>query len=467
MIHQRVPRFVLAGTRSGCGKTTVTCALLQAFVGRGLKAASFKCGPDYIDPMFHSRIIGARSSNLDSFFFSANTVRALLCRHASGCDVSVLEGVMGFYDGPGLTDLTASTYEMAQLTRSPVVLVVDAKGASLSVLAEIHGFLHLCPQSPIRGVILNNCSPAAYQPLARAMAERYGGQISPLGFLPRMPDCALESRHLGLVTPKEIAGLQEKTRRLAAQAERTIAVDRLLELSEQAPPVAYEPISRPPLHDPVRIAVARDSAFCFYYEDSLDVLRELGAELIPFSPLSDSGLPEQIQGLYLGGGYPEPYAPQLSENRPMRDSIRRALRQNLPCIAECGGFMYLTRAIGEHPMVGFLEGTCRDTGVLTRFGYVTLKARRPCLLCGRNGSIRGHEFHHWDCDAAGSDFEAAKASGKSWPCVVANEHLYAGYPHFHFLSNPQFAENFYLACLKEKHRHDPTYQPLGDRTAQL
>ncbi|MGM9607674.1 MAG: cobyrinate a,c-diamide synthase [Oscillospiraceae bacterium] len=448
-MERRIPRLLLAGTNSGCGKTTVTCAVLQALVNRKLRVGAFKCGPDYIDPMFHSRIIGAKSANLDLFFFEENTMRDLLARSASDCDVSVIEGVMGYYDGMGLTSVQASSYGVARASHSPVVLVVNARGASLSILATIHGFLSFCPDSGIRGVILNQCTPMTYEALARAIRERFGGRVEPLGYLPSMPDCTLESRHLGLVTAAEVAGLKEKMAALSEQAEKTIVLDGLLKLAGDAEPICYEPVELPHYDTTVRIGVARDKAFCFYYEDSLQALRDMGAELVEFSTLVDERLPENIQGLYLGGGYPELYAEKLSENRPMRDSIRTALERGLPCIAECGGFMYLTQAIAGHPMVGFLPGECFDTGKLRRFGYVTLKARTDNLLCKAGEEIRGHEFHHWDATVPGDCFTAFKSTGKSWDCVVATDRLYAGYPHFHFYANPAFAKGFYETCLKE------------------
>lgn len=461
MIQQTIPRVVLAGTHSGCGKTTVMCALLQAFADRGLRVASFKCGPDYIDPMFHSRIIGAKSSNLDSFFFSADTNRYLLGKNAQGCDLSIVEGVMGFYDGLGLTGTRASTYEMAQITHSPVIMVVNARGASLSVLAMIQGFKTFYPDSGIAGVILNNCSAMVYPALAQAITQHFGKALRPLGFLPPLPECAVESRHLGLVTAAEVKDLQAKMQRLAQQAEKTIDLDAVLALSQQAPPLTYEPVQLPHFEQPIRIAVAQDRAFCFYYQDSLDVLRMMGAELVPFSPLTDAALPEDIQGLYLGGGYPELYAAQLSDNHSMRQSVGRALAHKLPCIAECGGFMYLNQAIGPYPMVGHLPGVCFDTKKLTRFGYITLKAQTSCLLCEAGEEIPAHEFHHWDCSQNGTAFSAQKPSGKSWACSAADAFLYAGYPHFHFMANLNFAKNFYLACLKEK-EHDRDHQTYGD-----
>ena len=444
------PRVLLAGTNSGCGKTTLTCAILQALVDRGLAVSSCKCGPDYIDPMFHSRIIGTKSTNLDPFFFSRDTLCSLLEKNARGRRLSVIEGVMGYHDGIGITDPRASTYEVAKATDTPAVLVVGVGGASLSVLAVIQGFLTLYPDNNIQGVILNRCSPMLYPALAEEIRRRFGPTVTPLGYLPPMPECTLESRHLGLVTAAEVTDLREKLSLLSRQAQETIDLDGLLRLADQAAPLAFT--SPPPLphRESVRIAVARDTAFCFYYEDSLDVLRDMGAELVDFSPLSDHSLPENIQGLYLGGGYPELRARELSENTAMRQSIRAALGGGLPCIAECGGFMYLTEHIAGFPMVGFLPGGCEDKGRLVRFGYVNLTARRDNLLCRAGETIRGHEFHRWDADDPGDGFTARRESGRSWNCAVVSPTLYAGFPHFHFCANPSFAENFYSACLAKK-----------------
>ena len=451
-MEANIPRVLLAGTGSGCGKTTVTLAALQALQDRGLRLGSFKCGPDYIDPMFHSRVIGAKSRNLDLFFFPENTARYLLARNSAGLDLSVIEGVMGYYDGMGLTSARGSTYEIARAADAPAVLVVGARGASLSLVSVIRGFLDFLPDDHIRGVIFNQCAPAVYAALAEEVRRRFSGRVRPLGYLPPMPDCALESRHLGLVTAGEVEDLREKLARLAAQAERTIDLDGILALAEEAPPLRYDPVVLSQ-REPVRIAVARDNAFCFYYEDSLQALRELGAELVEFSPLADAALPPDIQGLYLGGGYPELYAKTLSENAAMRASVRAAVTAGLPTIAECGGFMYLTESIGDWPMAGVLPGKCWDNHKLTRFGYVTLTAKEDNLLCRAGESIRGHEFHHWDAPNPGGGFTAEKSAGRAWDCVHASDTLYAGYPHFHFYANPAFAENFYDACIKEKHRH--------------
>ena len=455
----QLPRLVLAGTNSGCGKTTVTCAILQALVNRGCSVAAAKCGPDYIDPMFHSRIIGAKSSNLDPFFFDDNTLRCLLAENSRGCELAVIEGVMGYYDGLGLTSTRASTFELAQKTESPVVLVVNARGAALSVLAAIQGFLQFRPESGIQGVILNGCTAMSYGALAAELERQY--PVKACGYLPRLPDCALESRHLGLVTAQEVSDLKEKMQRLARAAEQTLDFDALRVIAKSAPPLCFTPPELPNPGASVRVGVARDKAFCFFYEDSLALLRKLGAELVDFSPLEDEALPENLQGLYLPGGYPELYAEALSQNEAMRESVRKAVTGGLPCIAECGGFMYLTEAIGDFPMAGALKGSCFDTGKLTRFGYVTLTAQKDNLLCRAGETIPAHEFHHWDAEHPGEDFRAEKLSGRSWPCTHASRTLYAGFPHFHFYANPSFAVRFLDACRKES-CHAGTNKAHGD-----
>ena len=446
-MQRRVPRLVLAGTNSGCGKTTVTCAVLQSLVRRGLRVGAAKCGPDYIDPMFHSRVIGAKSSNLDPFFFDRDTMRYLLAHNGQDCDVTVIEGVMGYYDGLGLTSTRASTYETARETESPVVLVVNARGAALSIVAAVQGFLDFAPDNNVQGVILNGCSAMSYGALARELESRLG--VRACGYLPRLPECTLESRHLGLVTADEVADLREKLRQLAEAAEKTLELDALLEIAHNAPVLDFTPPVLPEKGAPVRIGVARDRAFCFYYEDSLDLLRQLGAELVSFSPLTDERLPNGIQGLYLCGGYPELYAAQLEKNHALRRQIRDAVHTGMPCIAECGGFMDLTQSIAGRAMVGALPGDCFDTGKLTRFGYITATAREDSLLCRAGEQVPMHEFHHWDTPQPGDAFGAEKPSGKQWRCAYATDTLYAGFPHFHFYAKPVMAQRFLAACRKE------------------
>lgn len=439
------PRVLLAGTNSGCGKTSVTCAILQALKNRNLKLGAFKCGPDYIDPMFHSRVLGVPCRNIDLHFFSEDTARYLLAKNSA--DLSILEGVMGYYDGVSMTS-DGSSYAIAKATVTPAALIVNARGAAHSLLATISGFVNLYPDSGIRGVILNQCSPMLYPKLKELIGTHLNIRV--LGYLPPMEGVTIESRHLGLITAEEIGDLQQKLDILGAQAEKSIDLDGLIALASEAPELQFTAPQLPPKGSPVRIAVAKDKAFCFYYADSLELLKELGAELVPFSPMMDASLPENIQGLYLGGGYPELYEETLSQNSSMRASIKEALEAGLPTIAECGGFLYLHDHLEGYPMVGFFRGEGTNTGKLRRFGYVTLTAQKDNLLCPAGRSFPAHEFHYFDVPNPGTDFAAVKANGTGWPCGYASSSHYAGFPHFHFYSDPTMAERFLNACRRFK-----------------
>ena len=452
------PRLLLAAPASGGGKTTLTCAVLQALVNRGERPVAFKCGPDYIDPMFHSEIIGAKSRNLDLFLLGADTTRCLLAENGAGSSLALMEGVMGYYDGIGLT-AEASAYDLARRTQTPVVLVVDGRGRALTAAAEVAGMGAFRPDSQLRGVVLNRVSPMLYPRLKAAIEAETG--IHVYGCLPNLPDCALESRHLGLVTAGEVAGLREKLNKLARQAEETVELDGLLELARTAPPLPPGAVALPP---PVagrpRLAVARDRAFCFYYADGLALLERLGAELVPFSPLADAALPPGSCGLYLGGGYPELYAEALSANRPMRQAIRAAVAGGMPTVAECGGFLYLGEGLADGggrvwPMAGALPGTARNAGKLGRFGYVTLRARKDGLLGPAGTVFPAHEFHYWDSERPGADFRAEKPhSDRGWDCAFHTPTLYAGFPHFHFWARPELARNFVAAARRYADRQE-------------
>lgn len=438
-MQNSAPRLLLAGTGSGCGKTTVTTALLRALQRRGVPLAAFKCGPDYIDPMFHTEALGVPSRNLDLFFVDEAEVRGQLARHIPADGVGIIEGVMGYYDGvSGNTDI-ASAAHLARATQTPSVLIVRPRGQSLSLAAEIKGFRDFAPNT-LAGVILNGVSAGMYS-FYRAIAEQAGLPV--FGFLPPVPEGEIPDRHLGLVTAAEIGDLQAKLDRLADAAETGLDLDGLLALARTALPLADESVPLVPVVDqPVRIAVARDKAFCFYYADNLDVLRALGAELVPFSPLTDRALPERIDGLYIGGGYPEVHKAQLAANCTMRDSIRAAVLGGLPTIAECGGLLYLHRTLDGAEMAGVIDADANLTKKLQPFGYVTLTAKRDNLLCRAGERIRAHAFHYAVSSHEGADFDAVKPNGRAWACVHATETLYAGFPHLYFRSNPVFAENF-------------------------
>ena len=448
MIKRELPRVVIAGTHSGCGKTTLVCGILQALLARGLDVVSFKCGPDYIDPMFHSEVIGAKSRNLDTFFYSHDILRHMICRNTAANQLAVIEGVMGYYDGVGEDGMTHSTYEIAAATGAPVVLVADGRGASTSILAMIKGFVELLPQSGIKAVILNRVSEGVYEKVKEQL-EKLLPQVKMLGYLPVLPpELVLESRHLGLVTPAELENLRELLKRLADILLKTVNIEQFIQFVNSALPLEYEKTVqiKPESKVKVRIAVARDKAFCFYYEDNLDLLRELGAEIIETSPLNDRCLPENTHGIIFGGGYPELYLDELSGNESYCESVRAALGLGVPCIAECGGFMYLTESIENREMVGFLRGKCSKMQRLRRFGYVELFAKNDSMLLKPGEKLRGHEYHYYDCTENGGDFTAIRPNGEQWPCVNAGKNLYAGFPHIHFQSNLLAAQRFVARC---------------------
>jgi cobyrinic acid a,c-diamide synthase len=454
-----MPRFLIAGTNSGCGKTTMTCAILQALANRGQKLMACKSGPDYIDPMFHREIIGVESCNLDLFLAGGNTVRSRLSHYAAGRDLTVIEGAMGYYDGIAVSS-DASAWDLACETETPAILVVDARGSATSLCAVIHGFQHFQANSHIAGVLLNRISPMLYPRLKQRIEEACG--IPVCGYLPKLPECTIESRHLGLLTAGEISDLKQRLQRLATEAERSIDLERLLSIAASAKSISFTDIPLPKsVSAQPTIAVARDEAFCFYYRDNLSLLQELGGQLVYFSPLHDKTLPP-CDGLYLGGGYPELYAASLSQNQTMRDSIRRAIALQIPTIAECGGFLYLQQQLTDrtgatYPMCGVLPGAGYPTDRLQRFGYVTLHAKNDNLLCSAGDAFPAHEFHYWDVTQPGDCFLAQKPQSKrSWECGIARAWLYAGFPHLYFYANPEMAARFLRAAAqKGRAHHDP------------
>ena len=318
-----LPRVLIAGTSSGSGKTTVVCAILTLLARRGIGVTAAKCGPDYIDPMFHESVLGIPSANLDPFFCDGNLLRSLLASSAG--EMTVIEGVMGYYDGTGADGTDNSTYTVAAKTDTPVILVVNAKGASTSLLAVIEGFLHFLPDSRICGVIFNNMTAMTYAMLKKQLEKRFGEKFRVVGYIPKLPeDCILGSRHLGLITAAEIGDLREKLEKIADLCSETLDLDALFEIARTAESLEYSPPIIPEL-TAVKIAVARDAAFCFYYKDTLNLLEKMGAELVSFSPLADEPLPADADGLLLGGGYPELYADTLEKNEISSDIISYAI----------------------------------------------------------------------------------------------------------------------------------------------
>ncbi len=466
--RKSVPGILLAAPSSGSGKTAAACALMAAFQKKGLAVKACKCGPDYIDPMFHRKVLGVDSENLDLFFTDEATLEKTYARHGEGADLVITEGVMGYYDGMSLDSAKASSYHVARTLKLPVILVVSGRGAALSLAAVIKGMAEYRRDSGIQGILLNQVSAGIY-PRLKEMLERelksMGHPIPVLGYLPRDKAFSFESRHLGLVTPEETEGIKEQISRAGDMASKTVDLERILQIAESG--AAKERPDRSGSYDRPGsgkhpdgpcIAVARDRAFCFYYKDNLELLKELGCRLVFFSPLSDRHLPE-ADGFILGGGYPELYAGDLSYNRGMRDSIRRAIEKGIPCLAECGGFLYLHEILQDQngrdwPMAGIIRGKAFPAGRLTRFGYVEIGRNHDAGQSTAADSwltaedkIRGHEFHYWDSTDNGSSCVAVKPDGKrSWNCIHAEENLFAGFPHLYLPSCRQFTEKFVEKC---------------------
>ncbi len=433
-------RFIIGGTKSGCGKTTVTCALLSAFKRRGIKVSAFKCGPDYIDPMFHRKVIGVCSHNLDSFFCGRDTVLELLDEYGGSAGVSVIEGVMGFYDGT-----SGSAYSLSEMTDTPAVIVIDCKGMSDSIGAVMSGFLHY-RHNHIAGFIFDRL-PEKLIPLAMKLCDELGTVY--FGCLPKT-DFNISSRHLGLVTADEVADIHSKLDRLGMLAEKFICVDKLLNICEMPLP-GYRKSEIMSFSNAPTIAVARDSAFCFIYKENIELLRKMGCRIEYFSPLADSAVPK-ADGLILCGGYPELYAERLSANAPMLADIKRLLSNGMPAIAECGGFMYLHDELTDdsgrtYSMAGVIKGRAFPTEKLQRFGYITLKAAEDSLLLNAGDTIRAHEFHYWESSDCGHGLTAEKPDGRSWECCHTSGTLYAGFPHIYFYSNIEAAARFVRKCI--------------------
>ena len=447
------PRILVGAPASGGGKTTFTCGLLHSLVRRGLKTAACKCGPDYIDPMFHSEVIGAQSRNLDIFFSGEEQVRRLVADSATTNDIVVIEGVMGYYDGIAVSD-EASAWHVARATDTPAVLVIDGRGRARSIAAEVAGFARFREDSHVAGVVLNRVSPMLYPRLKALIEEETGVRV--FGHLPVLEDCSLESRHLGLVTASEVEDLRAKLDRLADVMAETVDIEGLIELAKTAPDLensAWHGEDPLPCNRAPRIAVAHDDAFCFYYADALRLITGLGAEIVTFSPLVDEALPDGVAGLYLGGGYPELHVDELAGNESMRASIAGAIAAGMPTIAECGGFMYLhERLEGENgetaPQVGVVGGTSFKTPKLGRFGYIDITARHDGLLAAEGESLPAHEFHYWDSENPGDAFDARKPqSNRSWACAFSTPTMYAGYPHLYLPGRPDAARRFVEACI--------------------
>jgi len=476
--------FLIAATGSGCGKTTITCGLLKAIINRGLIPKSYKCGPDYIDPMFHKSVLNIEAENLDLFFSDAKEVNEIFYREENA-DVKIVEGVMGLYDGINTSSDEGSSYDLASKLDIPVILIVNAHGMGRSLLALIKGFQDMDTEKRIKGIILNQISPMFFETISRLIIDEL--KVDVLGYLPKLENCSIESRYLGLKLPNEIEELENDIEIVAQTLEKTVNIERLLDITKidvnavksrvadidhcgqnnrgdqaegqkntDSQVEGQKSICDAPK---VRIGVARDEAFCFYYEENLKILSELGACLIEFSPLHDSVLPENLDGILLGGGYPELYAKQLSSNKNMLASIKKAIDSGMPSLAECGGFMYLHDKIlvddKAYSMVGAIEGECSKKEKLVRFGYLTVNEKDSRFIASDNRAIRGHEFHYYDSTNNGNDAVATKpVTGRTWDEAHIGDNHWWGFAHLYYPSNLSFAKSFVEKCQKWRKRYE-------------
>lgn len=455
-IAKKGARIMIAAPQSGSGKTLITCALLQALKEKNYYLESFKCGPDYIDPMFHKTVLGISSRNLDPFFTEDSITRMLLAKGQDSRDLAVIEGVMGLYDGLGGIREEASSYALAKATNTPIILTVNARGMGRSLLALLSGFLQYDTAHLIKGVILNQTPSSFASVLSKEIEETF--HIPVVASFPVRDDVRIESRHLGLVMPYELEDIQSRLKIASQVLCENANIEQILEIAKSAPKLEYDvkrDIKQKLTEKTIRIGVARDEAFCFYYEDNLDLLKSLGAKLIFFSPLHDDTLPKDLDGILFGGGYPELYLKELEENESMRNSVKSAIENKMPSLAECGGFMYLHDTIFDsekkpYKMAGVIHACCMKKERLVRFGYLTLNSKTDSFL-QKGETIRGHEFHYYDSEDNGECAIAKKPVGtRSWECVHAGSDHWWGFAHLSYYSNPKFAEKFAEACRSYK-----------------
>jgi cobyrinic acid a,c-diamide synthase len=452
-----LPRIVLAGVSSSVGKTTLTTAFIAHLRARGIQVQPFKVGPDYIDPSHLAHAASQPCYNLDTWMMPPGRMLDVFCSAAASADIAVIEGVMGLYDGQRSTSDVGSTAEVAKLLQAPVVLVIDASAMARSAAAVVLGFQQLDPQVHLVGVIANRVGGAGHARLLQEAIEAETG-LPLLGYFSDSPDKLVPERHLGLVPAAERLVSAEQLTMLGERFGQTCDSEKLFALARQAPPIEQSPealfSSVETTHEHVTIALAQDEAFNFYYPDTLNLLRLAGAELVPFSPLHESRLSEDIAGIYIGGGFPEEYAARLSANESMRAALARLVQQDIPCYAECGGLMYLCQSIrnasGEElPMVGAIARQSimnSDRSGLV-IGYREATALRDTLLMRQGEVVRGHEFHYSCLNAPFTREEAAyefSARGHVEGCAHGN--LLASYLHLSFSGFPLAAQRFVAAA---------------------
>ena len=450
-----IHRLMIAAPASGSGKSVIASGLMAAFSQR-FSVQGFKVGPDYIDPMYHTAATGRPARNLDTWMLSPRAVKSIFIRASKDASLSIIEGAMGFFDGYGSDPFLGSSASIACLLKVPVILVIDCSKMSGSAAAIVHGFHTFCETPQLAGVICNRIGSRHHsQWLIEAIEKR--NHIPVLGCIPRLAELQIPQRHLGLYT---VAERQETIAEFLEQAGRLLStyvdLERLLKIAGMAAPLPDEDECEPEAllsSPPIRLAVAHDEAFCFYYEDNLDELRRRGAEIVPFSPLKDKHLPPNVSGLYIGGGYPELYAPQLSANHSLITDIRAVHQRAMPIYAECGGLMYLTEGLhlteNDYRLVNLLPGWC-SMGKRVSMGYRTVETLLPSLLCPAGQNLRGHEFHYsvWENpNSATAAYRILPRNQDDPPRLdgFVQNNLLASYIHLHFAQQAELAESFVSA----------------------
>jgi cobyrinic acid a,c-diamide synthase len=437
--------IMVAGTHSGAGKTTVTLGLMAALVGKGLAVQPFKCGPDFIDPTLHQLVTGRVSPNLDPWMCGPDFVRRTFSRHGRTVDLAVIEGVMGMFDGGG-----SSSAALARLLGVPVVLVVDVRSAAESVAAMVKGFETLDPEVAPLAVFLNRVGSERHLSLLRTAIEEHC-RAEVIGHLPRDLHFAMPERHLGLHLGEEEPITRGSLALLAETVARTVDLDRLLEIARKYQGGDEVRLPEKSADAGVRIGVARDRAFCFYYQENLELLRQAGAELVFFSPLVDQRLPEEVAGLYLGGGYPELHAGQLARNTPMLAAIKAWAEEGGMVYGECGGFMYLTEGIEDldgdfHPLTGVFPVRARMRPRRVALGYRELRLREKGALGPAGTRLRGHEFHYSEIGPMPPEIERLDEGDADSGALYRYKRVLGGYVHLHFGFSPQAAAALVNAC---------------------
>ncbi|MBI2119878.1 MAG: cobyrinate a,c-diamide synthase [Elusimicrobia bacterium] len=461
-----IPRIIVSGTQSGVGKTSVTLALMAAFKKAGIKVQPFKVGPDYIDPSYHQLVTKKPSHNLDTWLLTKEKVQWLFQKESCNCELAIIEGVMGLYDGFGSCEETASTQEIAKLLNCPIILVIDAKKMARSAAALVLGFKSFDPALKISGVILNKVGSLRHYQLLKDAVETYT-QIPILGGIPSNLKIHVPERHLGLLTASENKEFKELVNALTdlidPDPEKNnpgINLDAILKIAKETKPLPK--VESPSIEfinnnlKSVKIGIAKDKAFSFYYQANLDLLEQFGAKLITFSPLETKELPEDLSALYFGGGFPEIYAQELQNNLYLKNQIKNLIADGLPVYAECGGLMYLTEAIQDldgktYEMVGAIPRKITMTKKLQNFGYKQGKSIHPNILQDKETLVRGHEFHYSKMEYLNSHFSyelTDRKTGEKQLEGYRKNNLLASYLHLHFLTNPEWAQNFVEAAKK-------------------